>query len=125
MTLDAPGIRHQRRSLRRCLGETRTAPTPRPQRGQPHVDGPLGGPSQYHGLWPWLIIQYVTEPGDRFGQIKLFWALASWCARTGGRRPFSEGATVPVCSWLRTNWRAPARLLLGRTEFIPFFATTR
>ena len=56
MTLDEPGIRHQRRSLRRCLGETRTAPTPRPQRGQPHVDGPLGGPSQYHGLWPWLII---------------------------------------------------------------------
>ena len=43
MTLDEPGIRHQRRSLRRCLGETRTAPTPRPQRGQPHVDGPLGG----------------------------------------------------------------------------------
>src|SRR5271157_6311579 len=51
--------------------------------------------------------QYVTEPGDRIGQIKLLWALASWCARTGGRRPFSEGAAVPVCSWLRTNWRAP------------------
>ena len=33
-------IGDQRRSLRRCLGETRTAPTPRPQRGQPHVDGP-------------------------------------------------------------------------------------
>ena len=45
--------------------------------------------------------------------------------RTGGRRPFSEGSTTPVCSWLRTNWRAPARLLLGRTEFIPFFATPR
>ena len=56
MTLDEPGIRHQRRSLCRCLGETWTAPTPRPQRGRPHVDGPLGGPSQYHGLWPWLII---------------------------------------------------------------------
>src|SRR5271157_2340343 len=47
-------------------------------------------------------------------------ALASWCARTGGRRPFSEGATAPVCSWLHTNWRAPPRLLLRRTEFIPF-----
>ena len=22
------------------------------------TDGPLGGPSQYHGLWPWLIIRY-------------------------------------------------------------------
>jgi len=54
-----------------------------------------------------LSIQYVTEPGDRFGQIKLLWALASWYARTGGRRPFSEGAAVPVCSWLRINWRAP------------------
>src|SRR5271157_4664192 len=46
MTLDEPGIRHQRGSLCRCLGETWTAPTPRPtrpQRGQPHVDGPLGG----------------------------------------------------------------------------------
>ena len=63
MTLDEPGIRHQRRSLCRCLGETWTAPTPRPQRGQPHVDGPLGGPSQYHGLWPWLIISlYPLEP---------------------------------------------------------------
>ena len=63
MTLDEPGIRHQRRSLCRCLGETWTAPTPRPQRGQPHVDGPLGGPSQYHGLWPWLIINFgqMTE----------------------------------------------------------------
>ena len=61
MTLDEPGIRHQRRSLRRCLGETRTAPTPRPQRGQPHVDGPLGGPSQYHGLWPWLIITFLER----------------------------------------------------------------
>ena len=48
-------------------------------------------------------------------------ALASWCARTGGRRPFSEGATAPVCSWLHTNWRATPRLLLRRTEFIPFF----
>ena len=48
-------------------------------------------------------------------------ALASWCARTDGRRPFSEGATAPVCSWLHTNWRAPPRLLLRRTEFIPFF----
>ena len=46
-------------------------------------------------------------------------ALASWCARTGGRRPFSEGATAPVCSWLHTNWRAPPRLLLRRTEFLP------
>ena len=61
MTLDEPGIRHQRRSLCRCLGETWTAPTPRPQRGQPHVDGPLGGPSQYHGLWPWLIIHAYTN----------------------------------------------------------------
>jgi len=56
-----------------------------------------------------LSLQYVTEPGDRFGQIKLLWALAGWCARTGGRRPFSEGATVPVCSGLRTNWRAPSK----------------
>ena len=23
--------------------------------------------------------------------------------RTGGRRPFSEGPTAPVCSWLHTN----------------------
>src|SRR5271157_95447 len=43
---------------------------------------------------------------------QIFWALASWCARTGGRRPFSEGASVPVCSWLRTNWRAPPRFFL-------------
>ncbi len=52
-------------------------------------------------------IQYVTESGDPVGKIKLLWALASWCARTGGRGPFAEGATVPGCSWLRTNWRAP------------------
>src|SRR5271166_3724157 len=54
-------------------------------------------------------IQYVTESGDPVGKIKLLWALASWCARTGGRRPFAEGATIPGCSWLRTNWRAPTR----------------
>ena len=37
-----PGSRHQQRSL---SGASRawTAPTPRPQRGQPHVVGPLGG----------------------------------------------------------------------------------
>ncbi len=29
--------------------------------------------------------------------------------RTGSRRPFSEGATAPVCSGLHTNWRAPPR----------------
>ena len=38
-----------------------------------------------------------------------FLAPASSCARTGGRRPFSEGATAPVCSWLHTNWRTPSR----------------
>ena len=65
MTLDEPGIRHQRRSLCRCLRETWTAPTPRSQRGQPHVDGPLGGPSQYHGLWPWLIILARAHPDDQ------------------------------------------------------------
>jgi hypothetical protein len=43
-----------------------------------------------------------------------FPAPASWCARTGGRRPFSEGATAPVCSWLHTNWRTPPRLLVLR-----------
>src|SRR5208337_3950181 len=57
--------------------------------------------------------------GDRNRQLPL--ALASWCARTGGRRPLSEGATAPVCSWLHTNWRATPMLLLRRTEFIPFF----
>src|SRR5208282_1969046 len=31
-----------------------------------------------------LFIQYVTEPGDCFGQIKLFLALESWCAKIGG-----------------------------------------
>ena len=35
-------------------------------------------------------IQYVTESGDPVGKIKLLWAPASWCARTGGRRPFSR-----------------------------------
>ena len=29
---------------------------------------------------------------------QIFLALASWCARTSGRQPFSEGATIPVCS---------------------------
>ena len=48
-------------------------------------------------------IQYVTESGDPVGKIKLLWTLASWCARTGGRQPFAEGATVPGCSWSRTT----------------------
>ena len=84
MTLDEPGIRHQRRSLRRCLGETRTAPTPRPQRGQPHVDGPLGGPSQYHGLWPWLIISIPQE------------ATTAAAPHHHGRRPTITTAAAPT-----------------------------
>ena len=55
--------------------------------------------------------------GDRNRQLPL--ALASWCTRTGGRRPLSEGATALVCSWLHTNRRATTRLLLRRTEFLP------
>jgi hypothetical protein len=56
---------------------------------------------------------------------QVFLALASWCARTGCRRPFSDGATAPVGSWLHTNRRAPPRLLLRRTEFIPLFPFER
>jgi hypothetical protein len=52
--------------------------------------------------------------------VKKSLALASWCARTGGRRPLSEGPTALVCSWLHTNRRATTRLLLRSTEFIPF-----
>src|SRR5271165_7379685 len=39
-----------------------TASSLRPQRGLPHVDGPLGGPSSYHGLWPWLVIYLHRRP---------------------------------------------------------------
>jgi hypothetical protein len=44
--------------------DVRLGPEHSPQRGLPHVDGPLGGPSQYHGLRPWLIIRYwvKTQP---------------------------------------------------------------
>ncbi len=48
------------------------------------------------------------SPGEA-GGTPFCLALVSWCARTGGRRPFWEGATAPVCSWLHTNWRAPPR----------------
>ena len=33
--------------------------------------------------------QYGTNSGDPLGQTKLFWAIAGWCATTGGRQPFS------------------------------------
>ena len=45
------------------------------------------GPISTIGL-PYYSVCHRT--GRPFGQIKLFWALASWCARTGGRRPFAE-----------------------------------
>ena len=92
MTLDEPGIRHQRRSLRRCLGETRTAPTPRPQRGQPHVDGPLGGPSQYHGLWPWLIISLASQEDLRVAEKTL-----SLLPKDIPVAKFEVGGGVPGC----------------------------
>ena len=104
MTLDEPGIRHQRRSLRRCLGETRTAPTPRPQRGQPHVDGPLGGPSQYHGLWPWLIIWCRCFFLRTLG--------SAWSGMSPSRRPprrssqatsWFDGITAHRCLCVRTG----------------------
>ena len=95
MTLDEPGIRHQRRSLCRCLGETWTAPTPRPQRGQPHVDGPLGGPSQYHGLWPWLIIRVVATSRIAWSDVKAVRLdVATTFGRLQVRQQVGAGATV-------------------------------
>jgi len=35
------------------------------------------------------LYQYGTNSGDPLGQTKLFWAIAGWCATTGGRQPFS------------------------------------
>ena len=37
----------------------------------------------------------INAPTVLQGFLIFFIALASWCARTGGRRPFSEGATAP------------------------------
>src|SRR5271157_4695323 len=43
MTADKPGLVINREAFAEVWKKAQTASTPRPQRGQPHVDGPLGG----------------------------------------------------------------------------------
>ena len=43
MTADKPGLVINREAFAEVWEKAWTASTPRPQRGQPHVDGPLGG----------------------------------------------------------------------------------
>src|SRR5262249_44195826 len=46
----------QRRSRCRASRRSPVRLTSSPPAGLPHSIGPLGGPSSYHGLWPWLVI---------------------------------------------------------------------
>ncbi len=43
MTADKPGLVINREAFAEVWEKAQTASTPRPRRGQPHVDGPLGG----------------------------------------------------------------------------------
>src|SRR5271166_6913396 len=92
MTLDEPGIRHQRRSLCRCLGETWTAPTLRPQRGQPHVDGPLGG--AFPIPRPMAVVDYSCSETR---------AMIVEEEGTGGRRCREHGIFLESLSDLRSS----------------------
>ena len=41
--------------------------TTTPPTGVTHVNGPLGGPFSYHGLWPWLVIPTIRACGSSIG----------------------------------------------------------
>src|SRR5271165_5456231 len=125
MTLDEPGIRHQRGSLCRCLGETWTAPTPRPtrpQRGQPHVDGPLGG--AFLIPRPLAVVDYsIVEPDAAW----LVWILQAQLQDDvfrAGRLDSDEAAKHPPetqrsqRTWSRFRSSSLAECLLCRSRAV-------
>ena len=80
-----------------------------------------------------LFIQYVTESGDPFGQIKFSWSLASWCRQVkweaaifGGRRPcqFAHGC-APTDKRLRGDFLVERNSFRFSVPLVPFERANR